>query len=523
MLHIGFGSTFFWRTAIETDVYVKMQDICKTFGEVRANHNISFEVHRGEIYALLGENGAGKSTLMNILSGIYTPDSGQIFVHGQSRHFTAPSQSIEAGIGMIYQHFKLVDPLTATENVVLGQKGNFILNHRALRRRIQELADRYGFVIDPDKQAYDMSVSEKQTVEILKVLYRGANILILDEPTAVLTPQETQKLFNVMRSMKEQGCAIVIITHKLNEVMEISDWVTVMRKGETVGTVKTSETNPTDLTNMMVGKTVNLSIDRPDSKKELGIFKVRDLSVRDKEGVLRLDHVGFDLHGGEILGVAGVAGSGQKELCEALTGLQPLLSGSINYRGREMAGLTPREISLSGISVSFIPEDRLGMGLVANMDMVDNVILRDYYRQKTFLLHRGPSEKRAEGMVTQLNIQTPGVHHAVKKLSGGNIQKVLLGREIACSPNVIITAYATRGLDVGSSHVVYELLNQQKQKGVAILYFGEDLDVLLELSDRIMVLCAGRIAGIVAPGNVDKEALGFMMSGAKTVDREEWV
>ncbi len=513
----------FRRTAIENDIYVKMQDICKTFGEVRANHNISFEVRRGEIYALLGENGAGKSTLMNILSGIYTPDSGKIFVHGEEKHFTAPSQSIEAGIGMIYQHFKLVDPLTATENIILGQQGHFFLNRRALRKKIQALADRYGFAIDPDKQAYDMSVSEKQTVEILKVLYRGADILILDEPTAVLTPQETQKLFAVMRAMKEQGCAIVIITHKLHEVMEISDWVTVMRKGETVGTVKTAETNPTELTNMMVGKTVSLSIQRPEAKKDPGIFKVDNLSVRDNEGVLRLDHVGFEMHGGEILGVAGVAGSGQKELCEALTGLQPLETGSILYRGREMAGLSPREISLHGISMSFIPEDRLGMGLVANMDMVDNVILRDYYRQKSFLLHRGPSEKRAENMVTALNIQTPGVHHAVKKLSGGNIQKVLLGREIACEPNVIITAYATRGLDVGSSHVVYELLNQQKSKGVAILYFGEDLDVLLELSDRIMVLCAGKIAGIVSPKKVDKEALGFLMSGARSIAREDWV
>lgn len=509
--------------SIETDLYVKMQDICKTFGEVRANHNITFEVHRGEIYALLGENGAGKSTLMNILSGIYTPDSGRIFVHGEEKHFTSPSQSIEAGIGMIYQHFKLVDPLTATENIILGQKGNFILHQRALRRRIRELADRYGFAIDPDKQAYDMSVSEKQTVEILKVLYRGADILILDEPTAVLTPQETRKLFDVMRAMKEQGCAIVIITHKLNEVMEISDWVSVMRKGETVGTVKTAETNPTELTNMMVGKTVSLSIHHTDVPKEHGVFKVCDLTVRDKEGVLRLDRIGFELHGGEILGVAGVAGSGQKELCEALTGLQPLETGSILFRGREMAGLSPREISLSGISVSFIPEDRLGMGLVANMDMVDNIILRDYYRQKTFLLHRRPSEQKAEGLVTALNIQTPGVHHAVKKLSGGNIQKVLLGREIACEPNVIITAYATRGLDVGSSHVVYDLLNEQKAKGVAILYFGEDLDVLLELSDRIMVLCNGRIAGIADPKKVDKEGLGFMMSGARTLEPEEWV
>ena len=505
------------------DIYVKMDGICKSFGEVHANRNISFQVRSGEIYALLGENGAGKSTLMNILSGIYTPDSGTIHVHGEEKHFKSPSQSIASGIGMIYQHFKLVNPLTAAENVILGQKGKALVDARNLNVQIKELAERYSFQIDPAKQVYDMSVSEKQTVEILKVLYRGADILILDEPTAVLTPQETRRLFDVVRKMRDEGCAVVIITHKLHEVMEISDWVTVMRKGETVGTVRTSETTPEELTNMMVGKTVKLSIDRPHATVKKGVLKVKDLAIRDIEGVLRLDHVGFEMNGGEILGVAGVAGSGQKELCEAISGLQKMESGSILYLDEETAGMSPREISSRGILLSFIPEDRLGMGLVANMDMVDNIILRDYYRQRGVLLRRKPAEEKAKDLVEKLNIQTPGVHHAVKKLSGGNIQKVLLGREIQNNPNVIVTAYATRGLDVGSSHVVYDLLNTQKGRGAAILYFGEDLDVLLELSDRIMVLCAGHITGIVDPEKTAKEELGMLMSGAKTIAKEDWV
>jgi len=507
----------------DSEVFVKMVNICKSFGEVHANKNISFQVKKGEIYALLGENGAGKSTLMNILSGIYAPDSGEIIVHGKEQHFTAPAQSIASGIGMVYQHFKLVNPLTAAENVMLGQKGRIRLNLRRLNAEVKELAEKYGFEIDPARQVYDMSVSEKQTVEILKVLYRGADILILDEPTAVLTPQETRRLFDVVRTMRDEGCAIVIITHKLHEVMEISDWVTVMRKGETVGTVRTSETSPRELTNLMVGKAVELSINRPEPDRQKDMLKISDLTVRDSEGVLRLDHVSFAMNGGAILGVAGVSGSGQKELCEAISGLQEIEEGSILYMGQEIAGLSPRDVSRNGILMSFVPEDRLGMGLVANMDMVDNIILRDYYRQPGLLIRRKPEEEKATGLVEQLDIQTPGIHHAVKKLSGGNIQKVLLGREILSNPNVIVTAYATRGLDVGSSDVVYKLLNDQKKKAVAILYFGEDLDVLLALSDRIMVLCAGKITGIVDPKKATKEDLGLFMSGAKVIAEEEWV
>jgi len=500
-----------------------MVNICKYFEDVRANHNINLKVMQGEIYALLGENGAGKSTLMNILSGIYSPTHGKIYIHGKPKSLSTPQQSIANGIGMIHQHFKLVDSLTAAENIVLGQKISPFISQKKLNKEITELAEKFDFSINPGKLIYDMSVSEKQTVEILKVLYRGADILILDEPTAVLTPQETQKLFAVLRKMKKNGCAVIIITHKLNEVLEISDWVTVMRKGETIGSVRTSETTASELTNMMVGETVNLSIDRPYAEVIHGVMRINNLTVVDKNNVTILNHIDFHLRGGEILGVAGVSGSGQKELCEALSGLQTLDAGEIIYKGQNLAGLSPRAISESGVFMAFIPEDRLGMGLVGNMDMVDNMILKNYYQQPGILISRKAATEQAGNLVTKLNIQTPSVNHAVKKMSGGNIQKVLLGREIDNEPSVIITAYATRGLDIGASHVIYDLLNKEKQKGVAILYFGEDLDVLLELSDRIMVLSTGNIAGIVKPKNTSKEDLGLMMSGAKTVQQEDWV
>lgn len=499
-----------------------MVNISKYFGDVKANHNINLKVFEGEIYALLGENGAGKSTLMNILSGVYSPSGGEIYIHGQKKKFTSPSQSIACGIGMIYQHFKLIDTLSAAENIVLGQKGSTFIRQKKLNKEISELAEKYGFSIDPSKRVFEMSVSEKQTVEILKVLYRGANILILDEPTAVLTPQETEKLFSILRKMKKQGCAIIIITHKLQEVMAISDWVTVMRKGEMIGSVKTSDVNPAELTNMMVGQTVNFKIERQEAKVIPHVMHVKDLTVIDQNHVTILDNLEFDLRGGEILGVAGVSGSGQKELCEALNGLQQIKAGSIMYKNKDMVGLSPRQISDHGILMAFIPEDRLGMGLVGNMNMVDNLMLKDYYRYPGLLVRRKEPTLNAQKLVKQLNIQTSGIHQPVKKMSGGNIQKVLLGREIHGQPNVIITAYATRGLDVASSHVIYDLLNEQKQKGVAILYFGEDLDVLLELSDRIMVLCAGHITGIVKAQKTNKDELGLMMSGAKKIEKGKW-
>ncbi len=498
---------------MQQEVFVQMNDICKTFGSVRANYNINFSVNKGEIHALLGENGAGKSTLMNMLSGIYKPDSGSIFIHGKAVKFNSPKDAINQKIGMIHQHYKLVEVQSAKANIILGQAGSLFVNEKKISSEIKAISTHYGIPIDPDKKVYNMSIGEKQSVEILKVLYQGADILIMDEPTAVLTPQETEKLFKIIKNMAKEGCAVIIITHKLNEVMAISDRVTVLHKGTTVATVKTKESSPKELTDLMVGKSVNLSIKRPQVNRGNAALKVADLMAYNQDKVKVLDGVSFDLFEGEILGVAGVVGSGQKELCEAIAGLYTVNSGSIMYNDENILGLSPREIIKRGITMSFIPEDRLGMGLVASMDMVDNYLLKAHHNQTGVFLKRKPIMTKCENMINQLEIKTPGIHHPIKQLSGGNIQKVLIGREIETNPHVLITAYAVRGLDIGASHTIYDLINDQKQKGVAILFIGEDLDVLLELCDRIMVLCDGKITGIVKADTVTKEDLGLMMAG----------
>ncbi|QNB47176.1 ATP-binding cassette domain-containing protein [Thermanaerosceptrum fracticalcis] len=495
--------------------YISMEGITKTFGRVVANNNVNLEVKFGEIHALLGENGAGKSTLVNMLSGIYTPDSGSIFIRGKEVRFSSPRDSIAAGIGMIHQHFKLVEVFTAKENIILGQRIGLFLNEKGLTARIKELAARYELEVDPEKKVYEMSVGEKQTLEILKVLYRGANILILDEPTAVLTPQETEKLFVIMRKMKDEGCAVIFITHKLNEVMAVADRITVLRKGETVKTVEKGATSAQELTELMVGRPVDLRIKRLETEKGRKVLEVKDLRVLNEEGVEVLRGLNFDLFAGEILGVAGIAGSGQRELCEAIAGLYPVKSGEILFDGDNLVGKTPREIITKGISMSFIPEDRLGMGLVASMNMVDNLILKQYQNQKGIFIDRKPAVAKAKEIIKKLDIQTPGIDHPIRQLSGGNIQKVLLGRELDSNPTLLITAYPVRGLDINASHTIYDLLNEEKKKGVAVLFIGEDLDVLLELCDRIMVLSRGEITGILDAAKTTKERLGLLMLGER--------
>lgn len=501
--------------------YIELRDIRKSFGSVKANDGVCLDVNRGEILALLGENGSGKSTLVNMLSGIYSPDSGTIILDGKERFFSSPSDAIRAGIGMVHQHFKLVSVMTARENIAIGERNaGFFVDGRKVGDKIYQIEKRFGLVTNPDKKIYDMSVGEKQTVEILKVLYRGANVLILDEPTAVLTPQETERLFAILRKMKDEGCAIVIITHKLNEVMEISDRVTVLRKGMSVGTVKTAETNPRELTELMVGGPVDLEIKRENAGRSAEpMLVVSGISLDDDEGVALLDGVTFDLRGGEILGVAGIAGSGQKELCEAIAGLQKVDAGSIKFLGEELTTLNPRTIIRKGISMSFIPEDRLGMGLVAGMDITDNVLLKSYNDAKGLFIDRAGGKAHAERIVRDYDISTPSVNHVVKKLSGGNIQKVLLGREIELSPRLLVTAYPVRGLDIGASCTIYDMLNAQKKNGVAILFIGEDLDVLRELSDRIMVLHGGAVMDIVDPRAASKEDIGLLMMGHKPEGR----
>lgn len=503
----------------QTDqIAVQMTGICKSFNHVMANDHISLDIRRGEVLALLGENGSGKTTLVNMLSGIYFPDSGEIRVNGRLVTIRSPRDAFALGIGMVHQHFKLVDVFTAAENIVLGLPGGMRIDRRALAKEIQEIAARYGFDIQPNKKIYDMSVSEKQTVEIVKVLYRGADVLILDEPTAVLTPQETRKLFAVLRRMKADGKAVVIITHKLNEVLEVSDRVHILRKGKYIATVNTRETTAQELTEKMVGRAVSLAIERPEPGERKLRLAVTGLSCLNRDGLPAIDDIDLELYSGEILGVAGIAGSGQKELCEALAGLYPLKKGSIRYypadggAGEELAGMPPTEILRRGIVMSFVPEDRLGMGLVAAMDMTDNVMLRSYYRGNGPFVDRKTPRALARQLIDQLEIVTPGVDTPVRLLSGGNVQKVLLGREIASSPQVLIVAYPVRGLDINSSYTVYDLLNQEKQRGVAVLFIGEDLDVLLELCDRILVLCGGRVSGVVDARHTTKEEIGLMMT-----------
>lgn len=573
----------FMEIGMEYTCAVEMKGITKRFGDVLANSNVNLDLRKGEILSLLGENGSGKTTLMNMLAGIYFPDEGQIFVNGEEVVIRSPKDAFDNHIGMVHQHFKLVDVFSAADNIILGEKEEKLpfkeekqqiiedalannaecdeyekeehdgvlayltapkrITDKELKRRIsllpwtrfarsaqfnwlrkdrakelQKIADKYGFDIDLNKKIYDMSVSEKQTVEIIKVLYRKADILILDEPTAVLTPQEITKLFSVMRKMREDGKSIIIITHKLNEVMEISDRVAVLRKGEHIATVDTNDTNEKQLTEMMVGKKVDLNIERATPHDVEDRLVVEHLSAVNHEGVKVLDDVSFTARSGEILGIAGIAGSGQRELLESIAGLQHLNSGEIMYNNPKTGGQdnlrdkTPMQIRELGVRLSFVPEDRLGMGLVGNMDIVDNMMLRSYRKGKGAFLERKKPKTLAEKVISDLEVVTPSANTPVRRLSGGNVQKVLVGREIASSPTVFMAAYPVRGLDINSSYLIYNLLNEQKEKGVAVIFVGEDLDVLLELCDRILVINSGKITGLVDARTSTKEELGLLMT-----------
>ena len=446
---------------METVAAVQMKHVTKRFGSVIANDSVSLDINKGEILSLLGENGSGKTTLMNMLAGIYFPDEGEILVNGSPVTIASPKDAYEHGIGMIHQHFKLVDVFTAAENIVLGLEHEGKLDLKSASAKITEICKKYGFHIDPSKKVYDMSVSEKQTVEIVKVLYRGAEILILDEPTAVLTPQETDRLFAVMRNMRSDGKAMVIITHKLHEVMDVSDRVAVLRKGKYIGDVPTASTNPQSLTDMMVGRAVTLNIDRPEPQN-------------------------------------------------------PTPRGTApEAPGMELVGKTPLQIKRAGVSLAFVPEDRLGMGLVGTMGMTGNMLLRSYRKGHGAFTDRKAPRKLAEQVKEELDVITPSVNFPVRRLSGGNVQKVLVGREIAQEPTVLMTAYAVRGLDINTSYTIYNLLTEQKMKGVAVVFVGEDLDVLLELCDRILVLCGGQVSGVVDARTTTKEEVGLLMTRFK--------
>ena len=499
---------------------IELMNVSKRFGEVIANDNVNLSLRKGEILAILGENGSGKTTLMNILSGIYFPDEGEIFVNGTEVTIRSPKDSFALGIGMIHQHFKLINILTAAENIILGLPGKNKLKMNEVISDVNKLTNQYGFELNPEQKIYEMSVSQKQTVEIVKVLYRGAEILILDEPTAVLTPQEIEKLFDVLRNMRKSGKSIIIITHKLNEVLELSDRVAVLRKGKYIGTVNTSEATASSLTEMMVGQKISLDIDRTapvDQKKRI---EMKEITCINKEGQEVLKQASFTAFSGEILGIAGISGCGQKEMLESIAGLQKIESGEILYyppdgKMEKISGMKVTEIRDLNIHLAFVPEDRLGMGLVGSMDLTDNMMIRSYNIGKNFFADRKKPRDMALDIVCKLDVSTPGVETPVRRLSGGNVQKVLVGREIASCPTVLMVAYPVRGLDINSSYTIYNLLNTQKQSGVAVICVGEDLDVLLELCDRILVLNSGKVAGIVDARKTTKEELGLMMTSSR--------
>ena len=565
---------------MQKKIAVSMRGITKRFGSVVANNSVDLDVYQGEILAVLGENGCGKTTLMNMLAGIYYPDEGQIFVDGREVVIRSPKDAYALKIGMVHQHFKLVDLFTASENVVLGLKEEGRYNLKKVNEQVAEIAEKYGFHIEPQKRIYDMSVSEKQTVEIIKMLYRGADILILDEPTAVLTPQEITRLFDVLRRMKADGKSIIIITHKLHEVLSVSDRVAILRKGERVGTVETAQTSESELTEMMVGKKVSLNIERNAPVNASPRLLVRSLTTKSEDGRSAVRDVSFTVNGGEIFGIAGIAGSGQKELLEAIAGLQPVESGEIEFinpkkdrpvtfyhkslkrvveladknafhdgegkpvsfkgmtraeirrrvnhgdvlfREDEVLSLrdkTPLQIRSLGIHLSFVPEDRLGMGLVGGMGITDNMMLRSYRKGHAGFVDRKKPRRQAEEIIRELEVITPGVNVPVRRLSGGNIQKVLLGREIAFTPKLLMAAYPVRGLDINSSYIIYNLLNRQKKNGVAVIFVGEDLDVLLELCDRIMVINSGAVTGIMDARTATKEEIGLLMTKTDDTAKE---
>ena len=497
---------------------IRMEGVTKTFGSVIANQNINLDIRYGEVLSLLGENGSGKTTLMNMLSGIYFPDAGQIYVNDEPVMIRSPKDAFDLKIGMIHQHFKLVDVFTAAENIVLGLNEGKRYDKKEVARRVREICAKYGFDIDPEQKVYSMSVSQKQTLEIVKVLYRGADILILDEPTAVLTLQEIEKLFSVIRNMRADGKSVVIITHKLNEVLAVSDRVAILRHGEYIATVDTKDATELSLTEMMVGKKVELDIARDDIADKKLRLAVKDLTVVNGDGITVLDHISFDAFSGEILGVAGISGCGQKELLESIAGLQKTAEGASvvfsdpeSGEEKQLIGTNPKKIRELGVHLSFVPEDRLGMGLVGSMGMTENMMLKNYSDGKSLFLDRKQSKALAERILTELEVVTPGINTPVRRLSGGNVQKVLVGREIAAAPTVLMTAYAVRGLDINTSYTIYNLLNEQKKSGVAVIYVGEDLDVLLQLCDRIMVLCGGKITGIVDGRTATKEEVGALM------------
>jgi ABC-type uncharacterized transport system ATPase subunit len=497
-----------------TELAVRMRGICKRFAGVVANDHVNLEVRAGEIHALLGENGAGKSTLMNILSGLYRADAGEIFIHGKRVDIRSPRRAIELGIGMVHQHFMLVEMHTVAENITLGlNKPRFLLNLRQIEREIGQISERYGLQVDPRAYIWQLSVGEQQRVEILKMLYRGVDILILDEPTAVLTPQEADELFATLRQMASEGRSVIFISHKLDEVMHIADRITVLRGGKVAATLDRASTDKRELARLMVGREVLFNLAKTPFKPGEVVLEVRNVHALSDRGMPALKDVSFTIRRGEILGVAGVAGNGQRELAEVITGLRKVTRGEIIIRNQNMTNASPRKVIDE--KVSHVPEDRLGMGLIPNLPVSDNAILKGYLHPP---LSRGPFldgvsiRSFVQKLIDSFDVATPSQDIPIKLLSGGNLQKTLLAREISVGPELMVAVHPTRGLDVGATEFVQRMLLKQRDDGLAILLISEDLDELLALSDRIAVMYGGQIRAIVNAAEADIAEIGLMMA-----------
>ena len=496
---------------------VEMKNITKKFGDFTANNNINLDVRKGEIHALLGENGAGKSTLMNILYGLYTPTEGEIYINGELKDIKDPNEAIKCGLGMVHQHFMLVEPFTVVENIILGMepvKGVGTIDIKKARENVVNISEMYGLKIDPDEKIENISVGMQQRVEILKALYRGADILIFDEPTAVLTPQEIDELINIIRNLASQGKTIIIITHKLREIKAIANRCTIIRRGEKIETVDVSKVTESELADMMVGRQVELNVKKKEQEPGDTILSVKDLVVKDIRKINKVNSLNLELKCGEILGIAGVDGNGQSELLEALTGLRHIESGNVTINGKDITNRTPREIQESGLYN--IPEDRQRRGLVLDFSIAENLILENFEKEqfsRRGILKKDSINKFAEELSEKFDIRPRKINYLAGDLSGGNQQKIIIAREITNNPDVLIAAQPTRGLDVGAIEYVHKYLVEQRNKGKAVLLISFELDEVLKLSDRISVIYEGKIVKTMKRKDTDEREIGLLMAG----------
>jgi len=503
---------------------IEMLNIRKEFSGFVANDNITLQLKKGEIHALLGENGAGKSTLMNVLFGLYQPEKGEIKVKGETVKITDPNVANDLGIGMVHQHFMLVDTFTVTENIILGKETTKagVIDIKTAEDEVRKISERYGLAVDPQAKISNISVGMQQRVEILKTLYRGADILIFDEPTAVLTPQEIKELIQIFKTLIKEGKSIILITHKLKEIMEVCDRVTVIRKGKGIGTVNVNETNPTDLASLMVGRDVEFKTEKIDATPGVDVLEIENLKVKDSRGVQAIKGLNLSVRAGEILGIAGVDGNGQTELIEAITGLRKAESGAVKINGKNVLNLPPRKVTESGLG--HIPQDRHKHGLVLNYTIGENMVLQTYYQgpfSKSGVMNFKKIYDKARNLISEFDVRTPSEYTLARALSGGNQQKAIIGREIDRNPDILIAAQPTRGLDVGAIEFIHKRLIEQRDHGKAVLLVSFELDEIMNVSDRIAVIYEGEIVAIVDPKETTEQELGLLMAGSKKKEAGE--